>query len=46
MEGFGLISIKERLESFKGRLSIKTEPGMGTTATIEIPVTNNKSKIK
>jgi signal transduction histidine kinase len=46
MEGFGLISIKERLESFKGRLSIKSEPGMGTTATIEIPVTNNKSKIK
>ncbi|GAB1452527.1 hypothetical protein MASR2M47_25830 [Draconibacterium sp.] len=46
MEGFGLISIKERLESFKGRINIKSELGKGTTATIEIPVTNNKTKIK
>ena len=38
-EGFGLISIKERLESFKGHIYIKSEPGVGTTATIEIPVT-------
>jgi PAS domain S-box-containing protein len=46
LEGFGLISIKERLESLKGRLIIKSEQGLGTNATIEIPVTNNKSKIK
>jgi PAS domain S-box-containing protein len=46
LEGFGLISIKERLESLKGRLIIKSERGLGTNATIEIPVTNNKSKIK
>jgi signal transduction histidine kinase len=37
-DGFGLISIKERLESFKGHMYIKSEPGVGTSATIEIPV--------
>ncbi len=36
-EGFGLISIKERLESFNGRMKIESEPGRGTTTTIEIP---------
>jgi PAS domain S-box-containing protein len=40
-EGFGLLSIKERLESFKGHLYLKSEPGTGTTAIIEIPVNNN-----
>ncbi len=39
-DGFGLISIKERLESFKGHMYIKSEPGVGTSTTIEIPVTN------
>ena len=39
--GFGLMSIKERLESFKGRLFLKSEPGNGTSAIIEIPVINN-----
>lgn len=38
---FGLLSIKERLESFNGRLSLKSEPGVYTLATIEIPVKNN-----
>jgi PAS domain S-box-containing protein len=42
--GFGLMSIKERLESFKGRLYLKSEPGNGTTARIEIPI-DNKNKI-
>lgn len=39
-DGFGLMSIKERLESFKGHMYIKSEPGAGTSATIEIPVNN------
>lgn len=39
--GFGLLSIKERLDSFNGRLYLKSEPGNGTTATIEIPISNN-----
>lgn len=40
-DGFGLLSIKERLGSFKGNFYIKSELGIGTTATVEIPVTNN-----
>lgn len=40
-DGFGLVSIKERLESFKGHMYIKSEPGVGTCATIEIPAKNN-----
>lgn len=40
-DGFGLISIKERLESFKGHMYIKSKPGVGTSATIEIPKANN-----
>lgn len=38
---FGLLSIKERLESLKGRLVLKSEPGNYTLAVIEIPVKNN-----
>jgi len=37
-DGFGLLSVKERLESFKGHLYLKTVAGVGTTATIEIPI--------
>jgi len=33
-----LLSVKERLESFKGHLYLKTVAGVGTTATIEIPI--------
>lgn len=40
-DGFGLMSIKERLESLKGRLYLKSEPGSGTIARIEIPLNNN-----
>ncbi len=41
-DGFGLMSIKERLESFSGQLELKSLPGKGTTARIEIPVKKNK----
>ena len=37
-DGFGLMSIKERLESFNGILDLKSMPGKGTTARIEIPL--------
>ena len=40
-DGFGLLSIKERLGSFKGHFYIKSKPGIGTKAIIEIPVNNN-----
>lgn len=39
--GFGLLSIKERLESLNGHLYLKSGPGNGTTAIIEIPVNKN-----
>lgn len=35
--GFGLLSIKERIENFKGHFYIHSEPGKGTVAKIEIP---------
>ncbi|MGE0020287.1 MAG: response regulator [Draconibacterium sp.] len=35
--GFGLLSIKERIENFKGHFYIHSEPGKGTLAKIEIP---------
>jgi PAS domain S-box-containing protein len=38
---YGLLSIKERLQSFNGRLILKSEPEIYTTAAIEIPVKNN-----
>lgn len=38
---FGLMSIRERLESFKGHLYFKSAPGNGTKAIIEIPMYNN-----
>jgi len=41
--GFGLFSIRERLEHFGGRLDIHTRPGKGTSVTIEAP--RRKSRI-
>jgi signal transduction histidine kinase len=35
--GFGLFSIRERLEHLGGRLTIHTGPGKGTSVTIEAP---------
>ncbi|MFW6053354.1 MAG: sensor histidine kinase, partial [Persicimonas sp.] len=37
-DGFGLSSIRERLELFGGRLDIDTAPGEGTTAAIHAPI--------
>ena len=36
--GFGLFSIRQRLEGLGGRLEIDSTPGKGTTATIDVPV--------
>ncbi|MDD5704588.1 MAG: PAS domain S-box protein [Kiritimatiellae bacterium] len=35
--GFGLFSIRQRLEGLGGHLSITSTPGQGTTATISMP---------
>lgn len=36
--GFGLFSINERLDTFKGKLIIESESGKGTKATVSIPL--------
>ncbi len=36
--GFGLFSIRERLENLGGCLEIKSAPGQGTDAAIEVPL--------
>jgi PAS domain S-box-containing protein len=36
--GFGLFSIRERLELIGGRLAVESAPGSGTRVTIETPV--------
>jgi PAS domain S-box-containing protein len=38
--GFGLFSIKERLEHLGGRLEIISRPGFGTSVAIEAPLKN------
>ena len=35
--GLGLISMKERLQLVKGELSVKSEPGRGTTISARVP---------
>lgn len=37
-DGFGLASIRERLESVQGQLQIQSAPGKGTRVTIELPL--------
>ena len=37
LRGMGLISISERVEAFKGQISIDSEPGNGTVVVIEFP---------
>jgi PAS domain S-box-containing protein len=35
--GFGLFSLRERLQYFGGQLKITTRPGKGTSVTVEVP---------
>ena len=46
INGFGLFSIRERLNYFKGGLEIESEPGHGTRATMTIPLNNIHHKRK
>jgi signal transduction histidine kinase len=41
--GFGLISIRERLSSLGGRLSIDSAPGEGSRITLTVPLTTGPS---
>jgi signal transduction histidine kinase len=36
-ESFGLISMRERAEGMNGRLSIRSQPGEGTTVEVVVP---------
>jgi signal transduction histidine kinase len=38
--GFGLFSIRERLESLGGRLDATSSPGRGTTVSMRVPIRN------
>jgi signal transduction histidine kinase len=38
IKGFGLFSIRERLDHFGGQLKIKSEPGHGTRVTLVAPL--------
>ncbi len=40
--GFGLFSIRERLEQLGGRLEIDSKPGSGTKVTVIAPLKKNK----
>ena len=39
--GFGLISVRERIEFIGGRMTVDTKPGYGTTITIVFPAEPN-----
>ena len=41
--GFGLFSIRERLEPLGGSLTIRSAPGQGTTATLRTPLQDDNS---
>lgn len=41
--GFGLFSIRQRLEGLGGRLDIESAPGKGTKATITVPMEGGNS---
>jgi two-component system, NarL family, sensor histidine kinase DevS len=37
--GFGLIGMRERVQSLGGRLTVESAPGAGTTVSVRLPVT-------
>jgi signal transduction histidine kinase len=44
MEGFGLFSIRERLNYFGGRMEIESTPGEVTRVILTIPLQSDKKK--
>jgi PAS domain S-box-containing protein len=44
VSGFGLFSIRERLNYFGGSLKIESSPGQGTKAIMAVPLRNNRKR--
>jgi two-component system sensor histidine kinase DegS len=42
--GFGLFSIRERIEDLGGSLSIRSHPGDGATVTVSVPLGGDGSE--
>lgn len=42
LNGFGLFSIRERMEHFGGKFDIKSKPGRGTRINLVMPLTQRK----
>jgi histidine kinase/DNA gyrase B/HSP90-like ATPase len=40
VQGFGLLSIRERIEAMSGRFHIQSSLGVGTTATLALPLSS------
>ena len=38
LSGFGLFSIRERMEHFGGNLDVESKPGQGTRITLTMPL--------
>ena len=43
--GVGLDVVKERLQSFNGKITLTSEPGKGTTFVLKIPLTQTLAKL-
>ncbi len=43
-EGLGLISMRERVQMVHGVFGIKTQPGTGTTISVQIPIRKDESQ--
>jgi signal transduction histidine kinase len=44
--GFGLFSIRERLESIGGRFRLESSPGNGTKVTLMVPIQRQATRVK
>jgi signal transduction histidine kinase len=42
--GLGLISMRERLQLVHGELSVKSQPGAGTTIRARVPLNTNEHR--
>jgi len=45
MGGFGLFSIKERLQHLGGRFEIVSEPGQGTQVSLIVPLEQHRTEL-